>query len=79
MPDDDRVVADENVLDDEPDDSLALNDVKRVGGTAQAAEERGERFGQAQKRGAIASLVSDRLQFGAQGLLALPQQRHALA
>jgi hypothetical protein len=79
MPDDDRVVADEDVLDDQPHDSLALIDVKRVGGSAQATEERCERFGKAQKRGTIDSLVSDRLQFSAQGLLALPQQRHALA
>ena len=33
MPDDDRVVADEDVLDDQPHDSLALIDVKRVGGS----------------------------------------------
>ncbi len=36
MPDDDRVVANEDVLDDEAHDSLALQDVKCVGGAAQA-------------------------------------------
>ena len=47
MPDDDRVVANEDVLDDEAHDSLALNDVKRVGGAAQTAEERRESLGKA--------------------------------
>ena len=79
MPDDDRVVADEDVLDDETHDSLALDDVKRVGGAAQTTEERREGFCKAQERGAIGGLVSDRLQLGAQRLLALPQRRHALA
>ena len=79
MPDDDGVVADKDVLDDEAHDSLALNDVKRVGGVAQTAEERGEGLGQAQERGAIGSLVGDRLQLGPQRLFALPQQGHALA
>ena len=45
MPDDDRVIADEDVLDDQAHDSLALDDVKRVGGAAQTAEERCERLG----------------------------------
>jgi hypothetical protein len=78
MPDDDRVVANEDVLDDETHDSLALNDFKRVGGAAQTAEERGERLGEAQERDAIGSLVGDRLQLGAQRLLALPQRWHTL-
>ena len=79
MPDDDRVVADEDFLDDEAHDSLPLDDVKRVGGAAQTTEERRERLSKAQERGAIGSLVGDGLQLGAQRLLALPQQRHALA
>jgi len=78
MPDDDGVVADEDVLDDEAHDSLALNDVKGVGGAAQTAEERRESLGKAQKLCAIGSLNSDRLQLGTQPLFALPQQRHAL-
>jgi hypothetical protein len=38
--DNDGVVADQNFLDDEAYDSLALEDVKRVGGAAQSCEER---------------------------------------
>ncbi len=78
MPDDNGVIPDENVLDDEAHDSLALNDVKGVGGAAQTAEERRESLSKAQECGAIGSLVGDCLQLGAQRLLALPQQRHAL-
>jgi hypothetical protein len=78
MPDDDRVVADEDVLDDESHHSLPLDDVKRVGGAAQTTEERRERLGKAQEFSAIGSLVGDGLQLGAQHLFALPQQRHAL-
>ena len=74
MPDDDRVVANEDVLDDEAHDSLALIDVKRVGGAAQTTEECRESLGKAKERGAIGSLVSDRLQLGAQRLFALPQR-----
>ena len=79
MPDDDRVVANEDVLDDEAHDSLAPHDVKRVSGAAQTAEERLESLGKAQERGAIGGLVSDCLQFSAQRLFALPQGRHTLA
>ena len=79
MPNHDSVVADENVLDDQAHDALALDDVKRVGGAAQSGEERRESLGQAQERSAIGSLVGDRLQLGAQRLFALPQRGHALA
>ena len=79
MPDEDRVVADEDVFDHEAHDSLALDHIKCVGGAAQTAEERGECLGQAQEREAIGSLVSDRLRLGAQRLFALPQQGHAFA
>ena len=41
MPDDDRVVADEDVFDDEAHDSLALDHIKRVGGSC--ADGRGTR------------------------------------
>jgi hypothetical protein len=65
MSDDDRVVANEDVLDYEAHDSLALNDIKRVGGAAQTSKKRRERLGKAQERVAISRLVSDRLQLGA--------------
>jgi hypothetical protein len=58
MADDDTVIANENVLDDETHNSLTLDDVERVGGTAQATEERREGFCKAQERGAIGGLVS---------------------
>ena len=79
MPDDDRVVANEDVLDDEAHDSLAFQDVKCVGGATQAAEERRQSLGKAQERGAIGGLVSDCLQLGTQRLFALAQRRHTLA
>ena len=43
----DTVVADENVLDDEAHDALALDDVKRVRGTTQSGKKRCESFGEA--------------------------------
>ena len=78
MPDDDRVVADEDLLDDQAHDLLPLNHVERVGGAAQTTEERRKRLGKAQECGAIGSLVGDGLQLAVQRLLALPQQGHAL-
>jgi len=78
MPNDDGVLANENVFDDQAHDSLALQDVERVGGVVQPTEERRESLRKAQERGAIGSLVSDRLQFGTQHLFALSQRRHTL-
>ena len=75
MPDDDRVIANQNILDDQAHDSLALQDIERVGGVVQPTEERREGLGQAQERGAIGGLVSDCLQFGAQRLFALSQRQ----
>jgi len=79
MPDDDRVVANEDVLDDKPHDSLALKDIKRVSGAAQSAEERRESLGKPKERGAIGGLVGDRLELSAQRLFALPQRGHTAA
>jgi hypothetical protein len=63
--DNDTVVAYKDLLDDKPHDPLALHDVKRIGGAAQSTKERREGLCQAQEGGAIASLISDRLQLGA--------------
>ena len=60
----DAVVADENVLDDEAHDALALDDVKRVRGTTQSGKKRCESLGKAQERSPIGGLVGDRLQLG---------------
>lgn len=78
MADNDGVVADQNLLDDEAHDSLALDDVKRIGGAAQSCEERRKGLCQAQEHGAVVGLVGDRLQLGAQCVLPLAQRRHAL-
>jgi hypothetical protein len=75
----DAVVADENVLDDEAHDALALDDVKRVGSATQSGEKRRESFGEAQERSPVCRLVGDRLQLATQCLFALPKRRHALA
>ena len=69
MPDDDSVVADEDVLDDQTHDALPLKDVKRVGSAAQPAEERREGLGQTQEGSAIGSLVGNRLQLSAHDLV----------
>src|SRR6266852_3437713 len=60
VPDDDVVVAYQNLLDDKTHDPLALHDFKRIGGAAQSAQERREGLCQAQERGAITSLLSQK-------------------
>ena len=47
MSDDDRVVANEDLLDYQAHDSLALQHVKRISGAAQAAKETRESLGKA--------------------------------
>ncbi len=79
MSDDDNVVADENVLYHKAHDALSLGDVKGVGCAVQASEKCRESLRQAQQRGAIVSLVSDRLQLSVQRLLTLSQRGHAFA
>ena len=65
MTDGDGVVSDQDVLHHEPYDSLAFADTKRLGRTAQASQECGERLGQTQEGRPIVRLVSDCLQFSA--------------
>ena len=65
MADHDRVVVDEDLLDDEPHDSLPLHDVERLGRRAQAREKRRQGLGQAQMGGALASLLDQGVQLGA--------------
>src|SRR5467141_2045321 len=76
---DDGVVPHQDVFDHEPDDSLALRDIKRLSGTAQACEERRESLRQSQEGCPIVGLVSDRLQFSTKGLFTLAQRRHSFA
>src|SRR6266446_9565345 len=75
----DGVVPHQDVFDHEPDDSLALRDIKRLSGTAQACEERRESLRQSQEGCPIVGLVSDRLQFSTKGLFTLAQRRHSFA
>ncbi len=76
--DNDRIIAYKDLLDDQPDDTLPFDYVKRVGGHAQPREERSERLREMQVRGALPRLISDRLLLGAQRLLALAQRWHPL-
>src|SRR6267378_4751594 len=75
----DGVVPHQDVFDHEPDDSLALRDIKRLSSTAQAREERRESLRQSQEGCPIVGLVSDRLQFSTKGLFTLAQRRHSFA
>ena len=75
----DRVVADEDLLDEEPHDPLPFQDVERLGRRPQARQKRREGFSETQMRGAVASLFHQRVQLLSQRLLALTQQRHPLA
>jgi hypothetical protein len=74
VPDDDLVIADEN-----PQDALALCYVESSRRRAQASEECGQRFGQAQVGLTIDQLINNCLQFGVVCVFAPPQFRHALA
>ena len=74
-----RVVADEDLLDEEPHDPLPLHDIERLGRRPQARQKRREGFGETQMRGAVASLFHQRIQLLLQRLFALTQQRHPLA
>jgi hypothetical protein len=47
MPNGDGVVADQDLLDHETDDSLSVSDIKRVGRGAQPGQERRDGFGEA--------------------------------
>ena len=62
MADHDRVVIDEDLFDDEAHDSLPLHDVERRGRRTQAREKRRQGLGQAQMRGARASLLDQSVQ-----------------
>ena len=75
----DRVVVDENVLDEKPHDPLPFHDVECLSRRPQARQKRREGFGEMQMRGAVASLFHQRVQLVSQRLLALTQQRHPLA
>ena len=70
-----RVVACEDLLDEEPHEPLPLHDVERLGRPRQARQKHQEGFGETQMRGTVASLFHPRVQLLSQRLLALTQQR----
>src|ERR1700730_10365932 len=79
MPDDDFVVADQDLLDQQSDDALTLDYVESFGRRAQAGEKRGQRFSETQIGGAVGRMVCDRLQLGAGRVLAPTQLGHTVA
>src|SRR6185295_8938979 len=79
MANDDRVVADQNLLYQQADDPLTFENVECFGRGAQATEERRQCLCQAQIGGAILLLRSDRLQFGMHGPFPFPQPDIAAA
>ena len=70
-------LANQDLLDNQADDPLPLLNVEGVGGATQLGEECREGLSETQIDGAIVDLIEDRLQFRLQGVLALPQFRHA--
>src|ERR1700681_3543268 len=79
VPDDDSVVADQDLRDQQSDHALTLDYVESFGGRAQTGEKRGQRFSETQIGGAVGRLVCDRLQLGAGRVLAPTQLGHAVA
>jgi hypothetical protein len=65
VPDDDLVVADEDFLDEKPQDALAFQYVEGPRRRPQSCKERGQRFSEAQVGCAVDGLVDDRLQLAA--------------
>jgi hypothetical protein len=74
---DDAFVLNQDLLDNQADDALPLLNVEGVGGATQLGEECREGLSETQIDGVIVYLIEDRLQFRLQGVLALPQFRHA--
>src|ERR1700680_1356229 len=79
VPDNDSVVADQDLLDEQPDPALTFDYVESFGRRAQTGEKRGQRFSETQIGGAVGRLVCDRLQLGAGRVLAPTQLGHAVA
>src|SRR5882672_4924297 len=73
VPDDDSVVADQDLLDQQSNHALTLDYVEGFGRRAQTGEKRGQGFSETQISGAVGRLVCDRLQLGAGRVLAPTQ------
>src|ERR1700724_3840176 len=79
VPDDDSVVADQDLLDQHSDHALTLDYVESFGGRAQTGEKRAQRFSETQIGSGAGRLVCDRLHLGAGRVLAPTQLGHAVA
>ncbi len=79
MADGDAVVADQNFLDQQPENLPALGDVEGFGRPAQTLQETRQGFGQPQHGGLVGCPIPQRLQFALQALLALAQAGHPAA
>ena len=79
MSDGDAVVANDDFLDEQPDDALAFQHVQAPGLRAQALEEFAQCVSEPQVGGLIGKLGTQRLQFCLQPCLALAQLGHAPA
>src|SRR5258708_21740952 len=79
VPDDDFVVADQDLLDQQSDHALTLDYVERFGRRAQTGEKRGQWFSETQIGGPDRRLACDRLQLGAGRAFAPTQPGPAVA
>ena len=79
VPDDDLVIADEDFLDEKPQDALTFRYVESAHRRPQPSEERSQRFSEAEVGCTVDCLINDRLQLGIVCLFAPPQLWHALA
>lgn len=77
MFDGNRILPDDDLLDQEFHDPLTIADVKGFSGGAQARQKRRQGLGKAQVRGAIRRLGIQCLKLGVNRLFALSQCRHA--
>jgi hypothetical protein len=59
VPDDDPVIADQDLLDEQSYHALTLDDVERFGRRAQTGEKRGQGFGETQIGSAVGGLICD--------------------
>src|ERR1700738_2938946 len=79
VPDDNSVVADQDLLDQQSDHALTLDYVESFGGRAQTGEKRGQRFRETQIGGVVRRLVCERFHLGAGPVRAPTQLGHAVA
>jgi hypothetical protein len=79
MFDDDPVVTDQDLLDEQSYHALTLDSVERFGRRAWTSEKCSQRFSETQIGSAVGRLVRDRLQLGADCVLAPTQIGHAVA